>query len=434
MRRALGTERGLARAVPVESTRARTVKARFLQCNGVDASRCTKHQRTMANRESRPIKIGVLYSISGVTSAVELTQQQATLLAIEEVNAAGGVLGCELEAVCLDPACTPRRYAALTEELILEHGVRLIMGCYMSSTRKAVIPIVERHNALLFYATPYEGFEFSRNVFYAGAAPNQNILPLAGYMLSNHGLRVAMVGSDYVCPYESNRVMSDLIHERGGEKVIEAYLPLDASIGSYRDVAMQLRQMRPDFIFSTVVGDGIVHLHRSLADAGLDPTAIPVASHMSSEAEVAAMGAGLAEGLITCAAYFQSLDNAANRRAVAAHRARFGDAAVTNMCWEAAYFQMHLLADAMRRARSDDPTLIARVLPGLEFDAPQGRVRIDEYNNHTYLHPRIGRCNADGQFDVIASAPERVKADPYMVSHGAPDWTAAGRALVPEAR
>jgi branched-chain amino acid transport system substrate-binding protein len=384
--------------------------------------------------DTRPIKIGVLYSTTGVTAAVETTQQHAILLAIDQINARGGVLGRELEAVCVDPACTPRRYAALTEELILEQGVRLIMGCYMSNTRKAVIPIVERHNALLFYATPYEGFEFSRNVFYAGAAPNQNILPLAGYMLSNHGLRVAMVGSDYVCPYESNRVMSDLIHERGGKKVIEAYLPLDAPVESYRDVAAQLQALQPDFIFSTVVGDGIARLHRSLADARLDPYAMPVASHMSSEAEVRAMGPDLAEGLITCASYFQSLDLAPNRRAVAAHRARFGADAVTNMCWEAAYFQMHMLADAMARVRSDDPTLIARVLPGLEFDAPQGRVRIDEHNNHTYLNPRIGRCNAQGQFDVIASAPERVKADPYMVSHSAPDWTAAVRAAAPELR
>jgi branched-chain amino acid transport system substrate-binding protein len=383
---------------------------------------------------SRPIKIGVLYSTTGVTSAVETTQQQATRLAIEEINAAGGVQGREVQAVYVDPACTPRRYAALTEELILEHGVRLIMGCYMSSTRKAVIPIVERHNALLFYATPYEGFEFSRNVFYAGAAPNQNILPLAGYMLSNHGLRVAMVGSDYVCPYESNRVMSDLIHERGGKKVIEAYLPLDAPMDSYRDVAARLSTLQPDFIFSTVVGEGIERLHRALADAGLDPYAMPVASHMSSEAEVCAMGADLAEGLITCASYFQSLDHPQNHRAVAAHRARFGARAVTNMCWEAAYFQMHMLADAMARVSSDDPTLIARVLPGLEFEAPQGRVRIDEHNNHTYLNPRIGRCNARGQFDVIAGAPERVKADPYMVSHSAPDWTAAARLAAPELR
>lgn len=377
----------------------------------------------MPSPDSSPIKIGVLYSTTGVTSTAERTQQQATRLAAEEVNAAGGVLGRELQLVLLDPACSTRRYASLADELIVEHGVRLIMGCHMSSARKAVIPIVERHNALLFYATPYEGFEYSRNVFYAGAAPNQNILPLAGYMLAHHGSRVALIGSDYVCPYESNRIISDLIHERGGKKVTEVYVPLDAALDNFRDVALRIRAQRPDFIFSTVVGSGIALLHRALADAGVDRDAMPVASHMTSEAEIAAMGADLGEGLITCASYFQSLPSAANQGAVARQRARFGDAAGTNMCWEAAYFQLHLLADAMRRARSDDPTRVARVLPGLEFDAPQGRVRIDEHNNHTHLHARIGRCNRAGQFDVLASAPERVKADPYVVSHHAPAWS-----------
>lgn len=372
--------------------------------------------------DTRAIKIGVLYSETGVTSAVETTQQRATLLAIEAVNAAGGVMGRELVPVCLDPACDPSRYALLTEQLIVDHGARLIMGCYMSSTRKAVIPVVERHNALLFYATPYEGFEYSRNVFYAGAAPNQNILPLASFMLSRFGTRVAMVGSDYVCPYESNRVMSDLIHERRGEKVCEIYLPLDAPQASFLEVASQIKAKRPDFIFSTVVGDGIAKLHRALAASDIDPHLTPVASHMSSETEVAAMGADLAEGLITCSSYFQSVNTPENRRSVQAYRARYGADLVTNMCWEAAYFQLHLLAEAMRQCGTDDPTLVARALRGLEFEAPQGRVRVDEHNNHTHLHPRIGRCNRYGQFDIIASAPGRVPPDPFVVSHQAPAW------------
>lgn len=370
-----------------------------------------------------PIRIGVLYSRCGVTSAAELTQLQATMLAAEEINLAGGVLGREVELVCLDPQCQPRRYADLAEQLILEHRVRIIVGCYMSSTRKAVIPIVERHNALLFYATPYEGFEYSRNVIYTGAAPNQNTLPLAGFMLTHYGSRVSMIGSDYVCPYESNRVMSDLILERGGEKVDETYLPLDARWESYLEAARRIRRLAPDFIFSTVVGEGIPHLYRAFAHVGLDPYRMPIASHMTSEAEIAIMGAGVAEGHITSAAYFQSVDTQANRLAVARYQARFGSDQATNMCWEAAYFQMHLLADAMRRVASDDPTLLLRVLPGLEFDAPQGRVRIDEHNNHTYLHPLIGRVNAEGRFDIIGRAPERVKADPYVVSHRTPRWT-----------
>jgi branched-chain amino acid transport system substrate-binding protein len=371
-----------------------------------------------------PIRIGVLYSRSGVTSAVETTQLQATILAAEEINRAGGVSGREIELVCLDPQCQPRLHADLAEQLILEHRVRIIVGCYMSSTRKAVIPIVERHNALLFYATPYEGFEYSRNVIYTGAAPNQNTLPLAGFMLTQFGSRVSMIGSDYVCPYESNRVMSDLILERGGEKVDETYLSLDAPWESYLDAAKRIKQRSPDFIFSTVVGEGIPHLYRAFAHVGLDPYRMPIASHMTSEAEIAVMGNDLAQGHITSAAYFQSIDTAANRGAVARYHARFGDDQPTNMCWEAAYFQMHLLADAIRRVGAEDPTLLQRVLPGLEFEAPQGRVRIDEHNNHTYLHPLIGRVNAQGRFDIIGRAPERVKADPYVVSHITPEWTA----------
>jgi branched-chain amino acid transport system substrate-binding protein len=168
-------------------------------------------------------------------------------------------------------------------------------------------------------------------------------------------------------------------------------------------------------------------LYRAFAHVGLDPYRMPIASHMTSEAEIAIMGNDVAEGHITSAAYFQTVDTVANRLAVARYQARFGDDQTTNMCWEAAYFQMHLLADAIRLVGSDDPTLLLRVLPGLEYEAPQGRVRIDEHNNHTYLHPLIGRVNTQGRFDVIGRAPERVKADPYVVSHTTPRWTSEAR-------
>ena len=387
------------------------------------------NDKYMPSRTTAPIKIGVLYSSTGVTSLVERTQLQAIQLAIEEINSAGGALGRELVLVSLDPASRPDNYPGMAEQLILEQGVRLLMGCHMSSTRKAVLPIVERHNALLFYATPYEGFEYSRNVFYAGAAPNQNILPLASYMLSHHGTRVAMVGSDYVCPHESNRIMSELIHERGGEKAHESYLPLHATLDDFRAVAKRIQALSPDFVFSTVVGAGNVHLHRALAEAGLNPLKAPLASHMCSETDVASIGMDLAEGIITCASYFQSLDTPENHRVVARHQARFGAQHSTNVCWEAAYFQTHLIAKALTQSGSEDPTRLAQVLPGLEFDAPQGLVRIDGQNNHTYLQPRIGRCNSQGQFDVLASAAELVRADPFVVAHTAPLWTGSAATL-----
>ncbi len=381
------------------------------------------NDKHIPSRTTAPIKIGVLYSSTGVTSLVERTQLQAVQLAIEEINDAGGALGRELVLVSLDPASRPDNYPGMAEQLILEQGVRLVMGCHMSSTRKAMLPIVERHNALLFYATPYEGFEYSRNVFYAGAAPNQNILPLASYMLSHHGTRVAMVGSDYVCPHESNRIMSELIHERGGERAHESYLPLHATLDDFRAVAKRIQSLSPDFVFSTVVGAGNAHLHRALAEAGLTPLKAPVASHMCSETDIASIGVDLAEGIITCASYFQSLNTAENHKVVSRHKARFGEQQSTNVCWEAAYFQTHLIAKALSKAGSEDPTLLAQVLPGLDFEAPQGLVRIDEQNNHTYLQPRIGRCNSQGQFDVLASASNLVRADPFVVAHTVPLWT-----------
>jgi branched-chain amino acid transport system substrate-binding protein len=371
---------------------------------------------------SSPIKIGLLYSDSGLTAAAERSQRDATVLAVRELNDAGGVLGRELELVLRDPGGVPGRYAAMAEELIAEQGMRLFMGCYLSNARKAVVPVMERHNALLFYGTPYEGFEYSRNVIYTGAAPNQNALPIAEYMLSHFGSRVAMVGSDFVCPHESNRVMNDLISERGGLKVAETYLPLSATAGSYLEIARRIKAQAPDFIFSTVVGEGIALFYRAFAAAGFDPYVTPIASHMTSETEVALMGADLAEGHITCATYFQSVETIENRRAVRRYQDLFGTDAVTNMCWEAAYFQTHLLACAITKAGSDDPDRLLEVLPGMEIAAPQGIVRLDEVNHHAYLHPRIGRVNVHGQFDILAMAPARVKADPYVVSHVPPQW------------
>jgi branched-chain amino acid transport system substrate-binding protein len=188
----------------------------------------------MKAKSTEPIRVGVLFSETGVTSVIEDSERMGTLLAIQEINDAGGINGRELQAVSYDPKSRPAHFAALAEKLILEERVHVILGCYMSSTRKAVIPVVERWNALLMYPTLYEGFEYSRNVIYTGAAPNQNSVQLAGFMLREFGSRVFMIGSDYIYPYESNRIMSDLILERGGEKAGEIYLPLDASWEDYR--------------------------------------------------------------------------------------------------------------------------------------------------------------------------------------------------------
>ncbi len=382
----------------------------------------------MANTD--PVRVGVLFSRAGTTSRVELSQLLGTFFAIREINDSGGIDGRELVAVHYDPQCVPQRYRALAERLVQEDHINVVFGCYMSSTRKAVMPVIEKWQRLLMYPTPYEGFEYSPNIIYTGAAPNQNSAQLAEYMTRHFGRRVYLVGSDYIYPYESNRIMSDFILERpGGAKLAEHYVRLDATERDFLPIARDIKDKQPDFVFSTVVGKGTRMLYQACADAGLDPLKIPIASLTTCEAEVSEMGMRIAAGHITAAPYFQTVDNAVNHDCLTRFRTWCGDEVEPNMCWEAAYFQVHLFARAMRQSGSDE---IGRLLPcllGSEFDAPQGRVRIDPVTHHTRLHPRIGRVGNDGRFVVVAESPVGVDADPYLVNHAADEWSLRSVAL-----
>ena len=374
--------------------------------------------------EHRPIPVGVLYSKTGFTSQIESSQRLATLFAIEEINQAGGINGREVVPIIYDPQSDAATYRSLAERLVSSDGVKVIFGCYMSSTRKAVIPVVERRNCLLFYATLYEGFEFSNNLIYTGAAPNQNSVQLADFMMSHFGARVYAVGSDYIYPYESNRIMTDLVMQRqGGEILGQAYVPLNATEKDFQPIVADIKAKRPDFIFSTVVGNATQYLYRAYAEAGLDPKCQPIGSLTTSEVEVAQMGAKIAAGHFTSAPYFQSIDTLANRTCLARFHQRFGGEIVPNSCWEAAYFQVHLFANAMRQSGSDDIDALMPHLLGAEFDAPQGRVRIEPANHHTCLYPRIGRANLNGQFTIVRESARSVVPDPYLVNHATGDWT-----------
>ena len=264
-------------------------------------------------------------------------------------------------------------------------------------------------------------------MIYTGAAPNQNSALLAAYMTRQFGTRVYLVGSDYIYPYESNRIMSDFILERpGGEKLGERYVRLDATEKDFVSIVRDIKAKQPDFVFSTVVGSGTRLLYQAFADAGLDPARMPIASLTTSEAEVSEMGAAVAAGHFTAATYFQSVDSDLNRDALARFRTRFGTEDEPNMCWEAAYFQVHLFARAMRESGSDEIDQLLPHLLGSEFDAPQGRVRIDPHNHHTRLYPRIGRINANGQFIIVAESLRGIEADPYLVNHASDDWSTHG--------
>lgn len=368
-------------------------------------------------------RVGVLFSQTGVTSTIERTQLNATLLAIEEINANGGVLGRPVEPVMYDPASDHKKFRAFAERLFQVDRIRLLFGCYMSSTRKAVLPVVEAHRGLLFYPTLYEGFEYSRHCIYTGAAPNQNSLQLAKFLLSAYGNRFLFVGSNYVYPYESNRVMGDFVAQGKGKVLDEIYVPLYPADKDFDKVIARIKKTSPDVIFSTVVGTGTSTLYRAYRAAGFDPTRMPIASLTTNEAEVAEMGAEAAEGHITAAPFFETLSSPAARRFVTSFKEKYGPDAPVTASAEASYFQLHIAMRAVAKCGSDDPEQVLTNLRDAEFDAPQGRVRIDPENNHTYLWPRIARLDRNGRFQTVWNPGVRVKPDPYCVVQSLDDWS-----------
>ncbi|MGQ9364906.1 transporter substrate-binding domain-containing protein [Azospirillum sp. ST 5-10] len=368
-------------------------------------------------QSGEPWTVGVLFSQTGVTGFVERTQLQGTLLAVEEINAAGGLLGRPIQPVIYDPGSEPEGFRRYATKLLAEDGVTVIFGCCTSRCRKPVLPLVERRNGVLFYPAIYEGFEYSPNVIYTGAAPNQSSVQLARFLTERYGKHFCFVGSDYVYPRESNRVMRELVEDHGGEVLDEIYIDIHAGREDFDPIARRIVARRPDVVFSTVVGESTAHLYEACAAAGLDAIRTPIASLTTSEAEVALMDRAAATGSITAAPYFQSVATPENQRFVAAFKRRFGPAATTNMSAEAAYFQVHLFARALAMTGSMDPDHLIPAVLGLQLNAPQGRVSVDPDNNHTFLWPRIGRVNGDGLFDIVEDAQQAVRPDPYLVSY-----------------
>jgi branched-chain amino acid transport system substrate-binding protein len=366
----------------------------------------------------KPVKVGVLFSCTGPTATIETSQLEATLFAIDEINQAGGINGRELKPVHYDPCSDPIKFRFFAEKLILEDNVNVIFGCYLSNTRKAVLSIVEKWQRLLFYPTPYEGFEFSRNIIYTGPAPNQNSAQLAEFMSRNFGPRVYMVGNDYIYPHESNRIMRDFMLNRlGGANIAERYVAMDAHESDFRDIVRHIKDTQPDFIFSTVVGNCTKLLYEAYAEAGLNSAKMPIASLTTCESELSQMSQGIAKGHFTAAPYFQSVVSETNQKCIARFRLKFGTEVEPNMCWEAAYFQVHLFAQAMLKSDSDAIDQLLPSLLGSEFNAPQGKVRINPINHHTRLNPRIARISHADKFEIVQEITAGVDADPYLIKH-----------------
>lgn len=362
-------------------------------------------------------RIGVLFSRSGATGVTESEHFFGTALAIEEINAMGGVLDRKLAPVAYDPKGDSAEYRRLATRLLIDDEVNVIFGCSRSSSRKAVLPVVERNNGLLWYCSFYEGFEYSPNVIYTGACLNQNAMQLAAYLLRNKGSRFFLVGADYIYPRESNRVMRDMVEQHGGEILDEVYLSVEAGEAQLEEVIRDIVLLQPSVVFSTLVGESARQFYRLYRKHGLDPRSIPIASLSMAEEEIRLIGAELCEGHITSATYFNSLDNESNERFVSLWHARFGDRP-TSTWSEMAYSQVHLFARALQRTGSLDTARLVQSAHAVTFDSPEGLLSIDADNNHCALTPRIGVCRSDGQFDIVWEGKEPIKADPYLSTLG----------------
>lgn len=372
---------------------------------------------TMQQQQDDGWRVGVLFSRSGATGVTESEHFFGTALAIEEINQLGGVLDRPLIPVVYDPKGDIAEYRKLATRLLLEDEVNVVFGCSRSSSRKAVLPVIERNNALLWYCSFYEGFEYSPNVIYTGAVPNQNSVQLAAYLMQNRGTRFFLVGADYIYPRESNRIMRDMVEQHGGEILEEVYLPIEAGPAELKEVLADIKAQQPDVVFSTLVGQSARLFYQLYRDFGLDPKKMPIASLSMAEEEIRLIGPALCEGHITSATYFGSVQNESNRRFVELWRQRFGERP-TSTWSEMAYTQVHLFARALQRAGSMDRRKLVEAARAVSFDSPEGRVTVDAENNHCALTPRIGICRADGQFDIAWEASEPVRPDPYLSTFG----------------
>jgi branched-chain amino acid transport system substrate-binding protein len=361
--------------------------------------------------------VGILYSRSGITAIAETSQLQGTLLAISEINARGGVLGKPISPLILDPASDPQRYAQLASSLLMDCGVNNIFGCSASYSRKAVLPAIERRGGLLWYSIGYEGFEYSSNVIYTGPAPNQLHLPLAEYLFPRYGRKLMCVGTDYLFPRESNRIMRDLLSEIGGSIVGEHYLPFGAERDAFVDIVKEARSLGADVIFSTVVGPGIAALYDAYAAEDLDPAIMPIASLTTNEAHLQEMWFEPLPGHIVSAPYFEKVESQRNSDFVSNYHQRFGAKRPADVCAEAAYFTVLLFARALERAGTLDSERLRTEVLGLEIVAPQGVVMVDPDNSHTYLWPRIGMTEAGRKLGVVAEFKQAMKPDPYLMNY-----------------
>lgn len=369
-----------------------------------------------SNASGDTVKVGLLHSLSGTMAISETSVRDAEKLAIQEINDQGGVMGKKIEIIEEDGASDPQIFSEKAKKLLMNDKVATIFGCWTSASRKAVKPVVEGSNGLLWYPTQYEGMEQSKNIMYMGAAPNQQIVPAIEYLMKNGKKKMFLVGSDYVFPQTANRIIKAQLAAQGGEVVGEEYTPMGYT--DYATIISKIKAAHPDVIVNTLNGDSNVAFFKQLKDAGVTAEACPVMSFSIAEEEIKGIGAENIEGDLVSWDYYQTTKTPANEKFVAAYKKAYGEDRVTDDPIEAAYDAVYLWKAAVEKAGSFDVDKVRAAAGGITFDAPEGMVKIDGDNQHLCKYVRIGKVNSKGLIDEVF-ATDPIKPDPFLKTY---DW------------
>ncbi|MGB3692376.1 MAG: urea ABC transporter substrate-binding protein [Spirulinaceae cyanobacterium] len=373
--------------------------------------------------DGETIKVGILHSLSGTMAISETTVVDAEMLAIKEINEAGGVLGKQIEAIQEDGASDWPTFAEKATKLIDQDEVVTVFGCWTSASRKAVLDVFESKDHMLWYPVQYEGQECSKNIFYTGAAPNQQIEPAVDWLLENKGKEFFLVGSDYVFPRTANTIIKEQLKAKDGETVGEDYLPLGNT--EVTPIITKIKQALPDggVIFNSLNGDSNVAFFKQMKSAGLTADKYPVMSVSIAEEEVRTIGADFLEGHYASWNYYQTVETPENDKFVEAFKAEYGEDRVTNDPMESAYIMVYLWKQAVEEAGTTDLEAVREAAIGQTFDAPQGPVEM-KANHHISQTVRIGEVRDDGLFEIVSSSEGAV--DPIPWNQYVPDTKGFG--------
>ena len=363
--------------------------------------------------EDDKIKVGILHSLSGTMAISETTVVEAEKLAIEEINAAGGILGKQIEAIVEDGASDWPTFAEKANKLIDQDQVVTVFGCWTSASRKSVLPVFESKNHMLWYPVQYEGQECSKNIFYTGAAPNQQIEPAVDWLLENKGKEFFLVGSDYVFPRTANTIIKEQLKAKGGTTIGEDYLPLGNT--EVTPIITKIKQALPNggVIFNSLNGDSNVAFFKQLKSTGITPEKYPVMSVSIAEEEVRQIGKDFLVGHYAAWNYFQTVETETNKKWVESFKAKYGTDRVTNDPMEAAYIMVYLWKQAVEKAGTADNLEAVRIAAiGQTFEAPEGLVKMN-VNHHISKTVRIGQVRDDGLFNIVWSTKEPIVPIPW---------------------